>query len=59
MAPPDYPILVVNLNKRDDSGPFRSVPREIASLEANLSLANMDFYELAESAGADGVFQGF
>ena len=59
MAPPDYPILVVNLNKRDDSGPFRSVPREIASLEANLSLANMDFYEFAESAGADGVFRGF
>ncbi|MFI7598886.1 DUF6924 domain-containing protein [Actinoplanes sp. NPDC049681] len=59
MSPPDYPILVVNLNKRDDSRPFRSVPREIASLEANPSLANMDFYEFAEGAGTDGVFRGF
>jgi len=59
MSPPDYPILVLNLNKRDDAPPFRSVPREIGSLEANLSLSNMDFYEFARGAGADGVFRGF
>ena len=59
MSPPDYPILVVNLNATEDSRPFRTVPSEIASIEANLSLANMDFFEFAESAGSDGVFRGF
>ena len=29
------------------------------SIEANLSIANMDFGEFAGSVGADGVFRGF
>jgi hypothetical protein len=59
MSPPDYPILVVNLNKGEETWPFRAIPGEIASIEANLSLANMDYFEFAENAGADGVFRGF
>jgi hypothetical protein len=59
MSPPDYPILVVNLNKREETRPFRAVPGEIAAIEVNLSLANMDYFEFAENADADGVFRGF
>jgi hypothetical protein len=59
MSPPDYPILVVNLNKGEETRPFRAVPGEIAAIEVNLSLANMDYFEFAENADADGVFRGF
>ena len=43
LSDPEHPILVVNLNKRDDSRPFRAVPGEIASIEANLAISTMDF----------------
>ena len=33
--------------------------REVASIEANLSIANMDFEEFADSVEEDGVFRGF
>ena len=60
MSSPQHPILVVNLNEGDASRPFRSIPQEIASIEANLSLSNMDFYEFAgKAAETDGVFRGF
>jgi len=59
MSAPDNPILVVNLNGQDNARPyFRSVPAEIASIEANLSLSNLDFRDFAESAGADGIYRG-
>ena len=38
---------------------FRCAVGEIASIEANLSIANMDFSDFANSVGADGVFRGF
>lgn len=38
---------------------FRCAAGEIATIEANLSLANMDFSEYAESVDDDGVFRGF
>lgn len=38
---------------------FRCVITEIASIEANLSIANMDFHEFADDADPDGVFRGF
>ena len=38
---------------------FRCEVDEIASIEANLSIANMDFAEFADSVGEDGVFRGF
>ncbi|MBM7494433.1 hypothetical protein JOD64_005655 [Micromonospora luteifusca] len=56
---PERPLLVVNLNEGDDTGPFRTLPRQVQAIENNLSLANMDFFEFARSAGTDGVFRGF
>ena len=38
---------------------FRCVVTEIASIEANLSIANMDFSEFADNVASDGVFRGF
>src|SRR4051812_2217094 len=38
---------------------FRSVASEVAGIEANLSIANMDFADFADSVGGDGVFGGF
>lgn len=38
---------------------FRCVVPEVASIEANLSIANMDFHEFADSTEPDGVFRGF
>ena len=38
---------------------FRSVVTEVASIEANLSIANMDFDEFADAVEEDGVFRGF
>ena len=36
---------------------FRSIPAGIQSIENNLSIANMDFAEFADAAGADGVYR--
>jgi hypothetical protein len=55
---PEHPLLVVDLSDEDASPPFRCLPREIKSIETNLSLANMDFFEFADSADADGVYRG-
>ena len=38
---------------------FRCAVKEIASIEVNLSIANMDFDDFADGVGADGVFRGF
>lgn len=38
---------------------FRCVIPEIASIEANLSISNMDFNDFADNTDADGVFRGF
>jgi hypothetical protein len=54
----DFPILVIDL--QDEPGrTFRAVPGEIQSIENNLSIANMRFYEFANNVGPDGVFRGF
>ena len=37
---------------------FRCVVPEIASIEANLSISNVDFDEFADSTDPDGVFRG-
>lgn len=52
------PILVLNLRERPERT-FRVIPREMWSVENNLSIANMDYEDFAESADADGVFRGF
>jgi hypothetical protein len=38
---------------------FRAVPAEVYSIDANLGISNMDFWEFADSVEADGVFRGF
>ena len=59
MSAPDHPVLVVSLDEEDDSRPFRAVPGQIASIEVNLAISNLDFFEFAENADDDGVFRGF
>jgi hypothetical protein len=38
---------------------FRCVASEVAAVEANLSIANVDFPDFADSADSGGVFRGF
>ena len=55
---PDHPLLIVDLYERSGRE-FRAIPSEIQGIENNLSIANMDFEEFAESVDADGIFRGF
>lgn len=55
---PDYPLLIVNLYE-GSGNEFRTVPSQIQGIENNLSIANMDFEEFADSVDEDGVFRGF
>lgn len=57
LASPEFPVLVVDL--RGEHPPFRCIARELWGPDNNLNLANMDFYEFAESVDSDGVFRGF
>ena len=55
---PDHPLLIIDLfdeSKRE----FRAIPIEIQSIENNLSIANMDFEDFADSVDDDGIFRGF
>ena len=54
----EHPILVVDLFA-EPGRTFRVIPRVMWSVENNLSIANMDFEEFADSADANGVFRGF
>jgi len=54
----EHPVLIIDLIN-DKGRTFRLVPAQIHSIEANLSLSNMDFFEFADNADADGVFRGF
>ena len=55
---PDHPLLIVDLYERSGRE-FRAIPSQIQSVENNLSIANMDFEEFAESIDESGVFRGF
>lgn len=55
---PEHPVLVVDLNERRGRT-FRVIPSSAWSVENNLSLANLDFRDFAESVDRDGVFRGF
>ena len=55
---PNYPLLIVDLYERSGRE-FRAVPSQIQGIENNLSIANMDFEEFAESVDESGVFRGF
>lgn len=63
LADPERPILVLNTDKAEDGDPeepasFRVIPEQLASIENNLSIANLGFIDYVESADADGVFRG-
>ena len=58
MTQAEHPFLVLDL-LHEHGRSFRALPREIQAIENNLSIANMDFSEFADSAGSDGVFRGF
>ena len=58
MSRAEHPLLVIDLfNQRGRE--FRAVPSQVQGIENNLSIANMDFAEFAESVDEDGVFRGF
>jgi hypothetical protein len=58
MADPEHPVLVMDVC--DEPGrTFRVIPSEMWCVENNLSIANMDWEDFAESVDADGVFRGF
>jgi hypothetical protein len=58
LANAERPVLVIDLYTEPGRS-FRVIPREMWSVENNLSLANMDFCEFADSVDPDGVFRGF
>ena len=55
---PEFRILVVDL-LHERGRVFPAIPSTIQSIENNLSIANMDFFEFANVVDADGVFRGF
>jgi len=55
---PDHPLLIIDLYERSGRE-FRAIPSQIQGIENNLSIANMDFEEFAESVDESGVFRGF
>ena len=59
VSAPKPTLLVVNLNARAETEPFRTLPRQVQAIQNNLSLANMDYVEFARSVGKDGIFRGF
>lgn len=58
LSRPDHPILVLDLYAEPGRA-FRVIPSRAGSIESNLSIANMDFEDYADSVDPDGVFRGF
>jgi hypothetical protein len=56
---PEHPVLLMDLSEEDTAPSFRALPREVAAIEANLSIGNMDFFEFGDNASDDGIFRGF
>ncbi len=54
----DRAVRVVNLYEPRGAS-FRVIPAHLWSVQANLSLANMDWEEFTGALDADGVFRGF
>jgi hypothetical protein len=59
MTDAEHPLLVIDL-VHEPGRSFRAVPGAIQSVENNLSIANMDFFEFADAATQEGgVYRGF
>ena len=53
-----FPCVVLDL-VGGERKTFRALARMLASIENNLSIANMGFEEFEAAAAVDGVFRGF
>lgn len=58
LTEPGHPCVVVDLSDKDRPR-FRAEASTLASIENNLTLANMEFSEFALEAKTTGVFRGF
>ena len=58
ISAPGHPLLIVDLYE-GTGREFRAIPSQVQGIENNLSIANMDFEEFADSVDEDGVFRGF
>ena len=56
----DHTVLFVDFNELNGQArrTFRSIPSEVETIVANLSVANMDFAEFADNTNPDGIFRG-
>ncbi|GGF36910.1 hypothetical protein GCM10007298_35800 [Williamsia phyllosphaerae] len=64
MTDPEHPILAVDTGPTVDNetnyrrgDTFRLIPSAMATVEANLSIANVDFGDYVDIAGPDGVYR--
>ncbi|MFT7841842.1 hypothetical protein Q5530_37380 [Saccharothrix sp. BKS2] len=55
---PEHPLLVVHTTDEGRER-LRVVPRELWSVENNISISNMDWEDFADAVDEDGVFRGF
>ena len=58
LSAPQMPLLVLEVGE-EGTRELRVAPGALASVENNLSIANMDWEEFAGAADPDGVFRGF
>jgi len=54
----EHPVAVLDLWVQPGRM-FRVIPSQMWSVENNLSLSNVDFFEFADAADDDGIFRGF
>lgn len=57
ISQPDHPLLIMDLSE-ERGRQFRAVASEVASIDNNLSIANMGFEEFAGLVDEAGVFRG-
>ncbi|MDP4510929.1 hypothetical protein AB0B45_51340 [Nonomuraea sp. NPDC049152] len=55
---PEMPLLLVDL-RVERGRQMRVIATELYSIEANLSIGNMDFAEFADAMDEEGIFRGF
>ena len=58
MAHEEHPVAVLDL-WHQPGRTFRVIPSQMWSVENNLSISNMDFFEFADAVDDDGIFRGF
>jgi hypothetical protein len=55
----EHPVLVVNLSAGEEATAFRAALWQLPTIQANLSIANLDFSDFARAVNDDGVYRGF